>query len=75
MLEACPKYCGMDFWELVAEQTNLRSAHDTLQRLRTTAAEILHLTKFELVIGAINLPPAKLHCRILLHVPDILKYG
>jgi hypothetical protein len=36
---------GMYFWELLTEQTNLKSVHVTLHSLETAAAEILHLTR------------------------------
>jgi hypothetical protein len=41
----------MDFLELVVEQKNLKSIQDTLHNLKTAAAEILHLTRIEIVTG------------------------
>jgi hypothetical protein len=48
------EYSGRNFWELVAEQTNLQSVHDTLFILKTTDSEIIHLTRFEFLIRAHN---------------------
>jgi hypothetical protein len=35
--EAFLEYSGMDFWELVAEQRDLKLVHDTLHSLKTIA--------------------------------------
>jgi hypothetical protein len=58
ILEAFLEYSGIDFWALVAEQINLKSVQGTLHSLKTTAAEILHFTGIELVMGTLKLPQA-----------------
>jgi hypothetical protein len=40
----------MDFWKLLAQQTNLKSVYDMLHSLKTTAVEIIHLTRVGLVM-------------------------
>jgi hypothetical protein len=52
-LQGFVEHSGMDLWELVVEQRNLNSLHDTLYSLKTTAAEILHLNLVELVMETI----------------------
>lgn len=70
-LELFLEYCGMDFRDLAAEQVNLKSVHDTLHRLETTAAKILHLTKVKFLMGILNLPQDKLYWSRLLRLPLI----
>jgi hypothetical protein len=71
ILEAFLEYFGMNFWELVAEQTNLKSVQGTLHSLKTTAAEILHLSRTALVMGTLKLPQAELYWSRLLQLPLI----
>lgn len=65
------EYLGMKSWELVAVQTNLKSRCDSLHSMRTTAAEILRLTRFELAMGTLNMPQAKLYWSRLCWLPLI----
>jgi hypothetical protein len=73
ILEAFLEHFGMDFWELVAEQTNLKSVQGTLHSLKTTAVEILHLRAFPhrnviLRVMSTNVPPreCKLYQRFIM---------
>jgi hypothetical protein len=68
VLEAILEYFGMDFWELVAGQTNLKSIQCTFHSLQTTAAEFLHFTRIRLVMETQKLLQAKLYWSRLLQL-------
>jgi hypothetical protein len=74
ILEAFLVYFGMDFWELVAEQTNLISIQGTLHSLKITAAEIVHLTGIGLVVGTVKLPQVTVLEQTTLASFDMLQY-
>jgi hypothetical protein len=68
MLDVFLECSGMDFWELLAEQTNLKSVYDRMHSLYTTSEEILQLTRVELVVGTLNFPQDKLYWSRLLRL-------
>jgi hypothetical protein len=48
---------------------NLKPVHDAMHSLITTAAEILYLTRVELVMGTHDLPQAEPYWSVLSHLP------
>ncbi|XP_039967924.1 piggyBac transposable element-derived protein 3-like isoform X1 [Bactrocera tryoni] len=66
------EYLGVEFWELVAEQSNLYSAQKRdLKSLNTNAIEMIKFAGVHLMMGNLKYPQGKLYWNRELRVPII----
>lgn len=66
------EYLGLDFWELLAEQSNLYSAQKrNLKSINTNAIEMLHFAGVQLMMGTLKYPQGKLYWSRDLCVPVV----
>lgn len=63
-------YFDLDFWKLVAEQTNLYSAQQReLKSVKTNYVEMVNFAGIQIMMGTLNFPQARLYWRRDLSVP------
>ncbi|CAK1595020.1 unnamed protein product [Parnassius mnemosyne] len=66
------EYLGTQFWEMVAEQSNIYSAQKRdLKSLKTNSIEIIHFAGMQLLMGTLKYPQGKLYWTRDLCVPII----
>lgn len=66
------EYLGLDFWQLVAEQSNIYSAQKReLKSIDTNAIEMIHFAGVQLMMGTLKYPQGRLYWNRDLCVPVI----
>ncbi|CAK1590199.1 unnamed protein product [Parnassius mnemosyne] len=66
------EYLGLDFWGLLAEQSNLYSAQKrNLKSINTNSIEMVHFAGIQLMMGTLKYPQGKLYWTRDLCVPIV----